>query len=265
MAGVSGLESLIASFDAATGYFDWAAFGPLSPAVRADMLADAELLGAGRVSGFELVDARVDAARELLAGVLDCAIDEVVLQPSTTHGLTHAMQGLSGTVIVPAGDERSLRVTAYRAQQSRGALTVREIDPPEGVAMIDAVARALTDEVTAVALSLVDARTGALTDLAALRELVGDRLLIVHAVQAFGAVDVDWSAADVVCGSGHAWLRAGRGTGFARFSAAARERIDPVLSGPSALWAEPATLGATEHAGPGGGVAPPMPTAAAYS
>ena len=79
--------------------------------------------------------------------------------------------------------------------------------------------------------SLVDFRTGYRADLGALRDVIGDRLLIVDAIQGFGVVDADWSAADVVCGNGYKWLRAGRGTGFAWFGERALERIAPVLSG----------------------------------
>src|SRR5690606_29200755 len=111
----------------------------------------------------------------------------------------------------------------------------REIDPPDGIVTIDSVVAALTDDVSAVAVSAVDFRTGALVDLAGLREAIGDRLLIVDAMQAFGVVDVEWNLADVVAGNGYKWLRAGRGTGFARFSARAQERIVPVLSGISGM------------------------------
>jgi len=230
MGSVNHLEPYLETFDGATGYLDWAAFGPLSPAVRAEMLADAELLGSGRRSSIDLVTERVDEARALVAGILGSAVDEVVLQPSTTHGLLHAMQGLTGTVVVSAQEFPALRVTARRAHDARGLLTVREIDPVDGVVSVDVVAKALDDDVTAIAVSLVDFRTGALADLPALRELIGDRLLIVDAIQGFGVTDVDFAAADVVCGNGYKWLRAGRGTGFARFSDRARERIEPVLS-----------------------------------
>lgn len=254
MADVNDLEPYLETFDSATGYLDWAAFGPLSPAVRAEMLADAELLGSGRRSSIDLVTARVTEARDLVAGVLGCAPEEVVLQPSTTHGLFHTMQGLTGTVVVSAQDFPSLRVTARRAQDARGLLSVREIDPIDGIVTVDAVAEALDDDVTAVGVSLVDFRTGALADLAALRELIGDRLLIVDAIQGFGVTEVDWAAADVVCANGYKWLRAGRGTGFARFSDRARERIEPVLSGISGMQGDATTPG----------VPAPLATAAAY-
>lgn len=254
MADVNDLEPYLETFDSGTGYLDWAAFGPLSPAVRAETSADAELLGSGRRSGIDLVTERVDEARGLIAQILACPVDEIVLQPSTTHGLTHAMQGLSGTVVLSAQEFPALRVTARRAQDARGRLVVREIDPPDGIVTADAVADALDDDVTAIAVSLVDYRTGALADLPALRELIGDRLLIVDAIQGFGVTDVDWAAADVVCGNGYKWLRAGRGTGFARFSDRARERIEPVLSGISGMQGDVSTPG----------VPAPLPTAAAY-
>ncbi len=254
MADVNDLEPYLETFDSATGYLDWAAFGPLSPAVRAEMRADAELLGSGRRSSIDLVTARVTEARDLVAGVLGCAPEEVVLQPSTTHGLFHTMQDLTGTVVVSAQDFPSLRVTARRAQDARGLLSVREIDAIDGIVTVDAVAEALDDDVTAVGVSLVDFRTGALADLAALRELIGDRLLIVDAIQGFGVTEVDWAAADVVCANGYKWLRAGRGTGFARFSDRARERIEPVLSGISGMQGDATTPG----------VPAPLVTAAAY-
>lgn len=240
---MSHLEPLIESFDAAAGYLDWARFGPLSPLVRAEMHADAELLGSGRRSGIDHVAARGAEARELIARLLSVSVDEIVLQPSATYGLAHAMFGLEGTVVVPAQDFPSVRVTAHRAAAARGALTVREIDPPDAIVTVDAVVEALTDDVSAVALSLVDFRTGALADLAGIRDAIGGRLLIVDAVQAFGVVDVDWRAADVIVGNGYKWLRAGRGTGFARFSPEARLRIAPVLSGISGMEGDAMSVG----------------------
>ena len=153
------------------------------------------------------------------------------------------MFGLEGTVVVPAQDFPAVRLSAARAAAARGLLAVREIDPPEGIVTTDAIVDALDDDVTAVALSLVDYRTGALVDLPAIREAIGDRLLIVDAIQAFGVVDVDWRAADVITGNGYKWLRSGRGTGFARFSPAARDRIEAVLSGISGMLGDAGTLG----------------------
>lgn len=230
---MSAYDDYLVSFDGDPGYLDWAAFGPISPTVRAEVFADADLLGNWRASSRVLIAERIDEARGLAAELLDVDADTVTLQPSSSHGLMHALFGLTGTVIASTAEFPSITMTLERAAQiSGGALTPRWITPENAFVTPEAVAEALDDDVTALAVSHVDFRTGYRADLAALRELLGpDRLLIVDAVQSFGVVEDDYSVADVVVGHGYKWLRAARGTGFASFSANARERITPVLSG----------------------------------
>lgn len=230
---MSDFDEYLATFEGDPGYLDWAAFGPISPTVRAEVFADADLLGSGRPSSRALVAERLDEARVLAAELLDVDTDTVTLQPSSSHGLMHALFGLSGSVIASTAEFPSITMTLERsAQLADGGVTPRWITPENGFVTVDAVADVLDDDVTALVVSHVDFRTGYRADLAGLRELLGpDRLLIVDAVQSFGVVDDDYAAADVVVGHGYKWLRAARGTGFASFSAAARERIAPVLSG----------------------------------
>lgn len=230
---MSAFDDYLATFEGDPGYLDWAAFGPISPTVRAEVFADADLLGSGRASSRSLVAERLDEARDLAAELLDVEAETVTLQPSSSHGLMHALFGLAGTAIASTAEFPSITMTLERAAQvSGGELAARWISPEHGFMTVDAVADALDDDVTALVVSHVDFRTGYRADLAALRELLGpDRLLIVDAVQSFGMVDDDYAAADVVVGHGYKWLRAARGTGFASFSSAARERIAPVLSG----------------------------------
>ncbi|WP_223626163.1 aminotransferase class V-fold PLP-dependent enzyme [Microbacterium sp. EST19A] len=230
---MSTFDDYVGTFDNESGYLNWAAFGPLSPSVREEIFADADLLGSGRPSSLSLVWERVGQAQELVAELLGAEPADVTLQPSSTQGLMHALYGTTGAVIASTAEFPSVSLTLERASAaSHRALTPRWITPDDGRVTPDVVAEALDDEVTALAVSLVDFRTGFRADLAALRELIGpDRLLIVDAVQAFGVVDVDYTAADVVVGHGYKWLRAGRGSAFAWFSSRARERIAPVLSG----------------------------------
>lgn len=228
---VGDLESFQASFDGEPGYLDWAAFGPLSSLVRADAQGDTELLGSGRRSGFDLVAEHVLEARELVAELIGSDAAQVVLQPSTTYGLMQAIYGLAGDLMVSRAEFPSLTVSATRAAEALGSMQVQWLDPEDGFVTPDLVRDALTDDTQALAVSLVDFRTGYRTDLTALRDVIGDRLLIVDAVQGFGAVQADYAAADVVCGNGYKWIRAGRGTGFAWFGERALERIAPVLSG----------------------------------
>ncbi|MDL5486214.1 aminotransferase class V-fold PLP-dependent enzyme [Microbacterium wangruii] len=259
---MTGLQDYLDSFDAEPGYLDWAKFGPLSPSVRAESHADAELLASGRNSGIDLVAGRAGEARELLADLLSTTVEHVTLQPSTTHGLMQAVYGLGGGILVSAREFPSLTVAAQRAGEV-GRARPHWLHAAEGMVTPEAVREALADaeDVAAVAVSAVDYRTGYRADLPGLREVVGDRLLIVDAIQAFGVVDEDWDVADVVCGNGYKWLRAGRGTGFAAFSDRALERLTPVLSGfagaesaldvfpvpPAASGAEAFTVSVPDH------------------
>ncbi|WP_102192386.1 aminotransferase class V-fold PLP-dependent enzyme [Microbacterium aurantiacum] len=237
---MSTFDDYLASFGGEPGYLNWAAFGPLAPAVREEVFADADLLGSGRPSSVALVAERIGQAQELIAEMLGVDASEVALQPSSTHGLMHALYGLAGHVIASTGEFPSVSLTLERAAQaSGGALTARWITPGDLRVTPGAVAEVLDDEVTALAVSHVDFRTGYRADLAGLRDVLGpDRLLIVDAVQSFGILEEDYAAADVVVGHGYKWLRAGRGTGFAWFSPTARERIAPVLSGITGTVAE---------------------------
>ena len=230
---VGTFDDYLGTFDSEPGYLNWAAFGPLSPSVREEIFADADLLGSGRPSSLALVAERIGQAKELVAELLGADAAEITLQPSSTQGLQHALYGLSGSVIASTAEFPSISLTLERAAAaSHGSLTPRWITPADGRVTPDAVADALDDDVTALVVSHVDFRTGFRADLAALRELLGpDRLLILDAVQSFGVVEADYAVADVVVGHGYKWLRAGRGTAFARFSTRARERIVPVLSG----------------------------------
>ena len=251
---MSALDDYLASFTGETGYLNWAAFGPLAPAVRSAMHDAVEVMGGYSPREHATVTARTGRAVAGIAEMLGAKRAEVVLRPSSTDALQHALYGLSGAVIAGSGEFPSISLTLQRAADaSSGALAPRWIDPVDGRVTTDAVATALDDDVTAVAVSHVDYRTGYRADLAALRELIGpDRLLIVDAVQSFGVVDEDWSTADVVAGHGYKWLRSGRGTGFARFSDRAVERLRPVLSGITGIDAD----------GPFSGAVPPPASAA---
>lgn len=225
------IAAYIDSFDSEPGYLDWAAFGPLSPTVRSEVHADAELLGTGRRSSVDLVNDHVDQSRDHAAAVLGVPSEQVVIQPSTSHGLQPAIYGLSGTLLVSRAEYPALTIAATRAEAACGTMKVGWLEPEHGFVTPDVIREALTDEVTAVAVSLVDFRTGFRADLTALRDVIGDRLLIVDAIQALGIVDAEYAAADVVCANGYKWLRAGRGTGVAAYSSRAVDRLTPVLSG----------------------------------
>lgn len=158
-----------------------------------------------------------------------------------------------GTVLVSEAEFPANTYPWARAEQT-GRVTVRRLRA--GHVTPDAVAEALTDDVTVVSVSAVDFRTGYRADLAALRDVIGDRLFVVDGIQGFGVIEAPWEVADVLVVGGQKWLRAGWGTGFTKLSDRMLERMDPVLSG----WTgarDPGLFDNTIH--------PPESTAAAWS
>ena len=218
-------------FSEPAGYLDFARFGPPSRAVldtTARLLERSAVAGPGTVDELMHHEARAKAAVGRLTGR---GTDQIVLLPHTSLGLFQAaFHAPGGEVLVSAAEFPANTYPWARAEQA-GRVRVRRLRPPDGYVTASAVADALSPDTTVVAVSAVDFRTGYRADLAALRDVVGDRLLVVDGIQAFGVVQEPWAAADVLVAGGQKWLRAGWGTGFAALSDRALERMEPLLSG----------------------------------
>jgi selenocysteine lyase/cysteine desulfurase len=214
-------------FHESPGYLDFARVGPPSRAVVEESAA---LLGQVAAAGRSTVDelmATDERARSAVARLCGATADRVNLLPHTSQGLFQAAFSVRGEVLVSAAEFPANTYPWARAEQA-GRLRVRWL---RGRVTPEAVAAALTAETTVVSVSAVDFRTGYRADLAALREVVGDRLLVVDGIQGVGVVDEPWEAADVLVCGGQKWLRAGWGCAFAVLSERALDRMRPVLSG----------------------------------
>jgi selenocysteine lyase/cysteine desulfurase len=130
-----------------------------------------------------------------------------------------------------AGEFPSITFAAVRAAQALGVVTPMWIETDHGRVTPGNLREQLTASVAAVAVSLVDFRTGYLVDLEGIRQVIGDRLLIVDAIQGFGVVDAPYEVADIVVSGGQKWTRAGWGTGFLALSDRALDALTPVFSG----------------------------------
>lgn len=218
-------------FDESDGYLDFARVGPPSRAVVEETAA---LSGRLAVAGPSTVDDLMSGdrrARLAVARLCGAADDRVALLPHTSQGLFQAAFGVpAGEVLVSAAEFPANTYPWVRAEQA-GLLTVRWLRAPGGRVTPEAVAAALTPGTTVVSVSAVDFRTGYRADLGALREVVGDRLLVVDGIQGVGVVDEPWEVADVLVCGGQKWLRAGWGIAFAVLSDRALARMDPLLSG----------------------------------
>lgn len=239
------------------GYLDHARVGPLSrPAARA--LAGAAAL-ASRMAPADLdrLFALGDAAREAAAGLLGARPHEVALAPSTSNGLFTVAAALRGpgTVLVPR-DEFPANVYPWLRFAGRGGPDVRLLDSDAGRHITPDLLRSrLTPGVVALAVSAVDSLTGHVAPLAALKEVLGPRrLLIVDAIQGLGSVPLEAEAADVLVSGGQKWLRAGWGAALLLIRDRCGARLSPGLGG----WAGVAEPFGDRHP------APPLPGAAAH-
>lgn len=232
MCTMSGLADYLGGFAEDPGYLDFARFGPISRAVAGEADAQQELLMRGRPGVLDRLGGGADRLRAAAARVTGFRNDQIVFQPSATQGLNQAVLGVSGGILMSPREVPSLPTSAVRASEALRATAPIWLDTDHGRVTPGAIRDHLTSTTTAVALSVVDPRTGYLVDIEGVRQVIGDRLLIIDATQGLGVVDAPWAAADVVACGGSAWLRAGFGTAFLAVSDRAAGRLTPVLSGP---------------------------------
>ena len=225
------VDEFAAGFDEDPGYLDFARVGPLPRVVAEEERAMIELLRRVRFGSLNSLGSQDERVREAIGGLIGFRADHVVFQPNTSTGLMHAMFGITGGVALSAAEFPSITFAAVRAAESLGVLTPVWLESDYGRVTPGTIRDQLTPTTAAVAVSLVDFRTGYLADLEGIRQVIGDRLLIVDAMQGFGVVDAPYRLADVIVSGGQKWIRAGWGTGFLALSDRAVERLTPVFSG----------------------------------
>ncbi len=226
-------------FNEEPGYLNFAWAGPMGRTVREEEAAQSSLLGRARF-GTLLTQEEEESTRfrRVVSQAIGFRPDQIVFQPNTSSGLMQAIFGLEGEIAISPAEFPSLTFAATRAQAALGKLTPRWLEPEHGRVTPGTLREQLTPDITAVGVSLVDFRTGYLADLEGIRQVIGDRLLIVDAIQGFSVTDVPYQVADVIVSGGQKWVRAGWGTGFLALSDRAVDRLTPVLSGFSATDAE---------------------------
>ncbi|MDQ1548275.1 MAG: hypothetical protein QOH69_3179 [Actinomycetota bacterium] len=228
------LDDYAASFGEEPGYLNFAAQGPPGRAVKDEQYALTGLFGRARFGSLDGLFDQDERVRNAVAAVTGFAPTQIGFQPNTSSGLMHAMFGLTGGVALSVAEFPSMSFAAVRAAEALGAITPVWMETDHGRVTPGNLRAQLTPEVTAVAVSLVDFRTGYVADLEGIRQVIGDRLLIVDAMQGFGVVDAPYEVADVVAAGGQKWIRAGWGTGFLALSDRAAQTVVPVFSGFSA-------------------------------
>jgi selenocysteine lyase/cysteine desulfurase len=228
---VSG--AYLSEFSEPVGYVDFAAIGPPSRRVVG------AVSGAyGRVAepdgdfGQAALGA-YEAALGMLGRFLGVAPELVTVVPSTSTGLFRVAFGLApgdGNVVVPS-HEFPANVYPWLRAAALGGPEVRLVEVPDRRVTAGVLSDAVDDETRAIAVSTVDYLSGFRPDLAALRELADDALLVVDAIQGLGALRHSLAPADVLVAGGQKWLRAGWGSGVLAVSRRAVDLLHPALTG----------------------------------
>ena len=225
------LDEYLERFGEEPGYLDFARRAPIGRAAREEENALSSLSGRSRFGTLDTLDEQDARVRAAVATLVGFRPDQVVFQPNTSQGLMHALFGITGEVALSPAEFPSSTFAVSRASDALKVVTPLWLETDDGRVTPGNLKRQLTKSTVAVVVSLVDFRTGYLVDLEGIRQVIGDRLLIVDAIQGFGVVDAPYPVADVIVSGGQKWIRAGWGTGFLALSDRAVDRLTPVFSG----------------------------------
>ena len=226
------LDEYTESFTDEPGYLDYARVGPIGRVVRDEETAQSSLLGRSRFGTLASLMVEQDVRmRDAVSRLIAVPSERIVFEPNASQGLMHAMFGFTGRIAMSPAEFPSITFGAVRAADALHVLEPVWLETDQGHVTPGNLRDQLDASVHAVAVSLVDFRTGYLIDLEGIRQVIGDRLLILDASQGFPVVDAPFALADVVVGNGQKWARAGWGTGFLALSERAVEQLTPVFSG----------------------------------
>ncbi len=226
-------DAYLHEFSEPLGYLDFAGIGPPSRRVRV-AVSDAY----SRVSepdgdvGPPILGA-YEAALGTVGRFLGVAPELVTVVPSTSAGLFQVAFGLApfgGNIVVPS-HEFPANVYPWLRAAGMGGPEIRLVDIPDRRVTAGALSDAVDDETRAISVSSVDYLSGFRPDLAALRELADDALLIVDAVQGLGAIEFPSSLPDVIVAGGQKWLRSGWGSGLLALSPRSVDMLHATLTG----------------------------------
>lgn len=226
------IDEYASQFSDEPGYLNFARVGPVGRTVKDEQYGLTGLLGRARFGTLDALETEQHSrVREAVSALTGFDSEQICFQPNTSQGLMHALFGLTGGVALAPSEFPSNTFAAVRASQALGVVTPQWLETDNGRVTPGGLREQLTASTSAVVVSLVDFRTGYLADLEGIRQVIGDRLLIVDAIQGFGLVDAPYELADVVVSGGQKWARAGWSTGFMALSQTALERLAPVFSG----------------------------------
>jgi cysteine desulfurase / selenocysteine lyase len=217
-------------------YLDHAAIAPLATPVRSTIEV---FLARQTEEPFDVVhwERLRSQVRSRIAELLSVGVETITFVRNTTSGLGLVAAGLdweAGDNIVGVDREFPANIYPWMGLRRKN-VELRLYRPAQGRIDVRALAQLCDARTRVVAISQVQFWSGFRTDLAALLAALRgrDALLVVDAIQAVGALQVDLSRTpvDFLCAGAQKWLLGPLGAGFAYVGPRMLERLDPVIIG----------------------------------
>src|SRR5712691_9198865 len=221
-------------------YLDHAANAPLATPVRSTMQV---YLARMSEEPFDLAhwERLRNQVRTRIAELLSVGAESITFTKNTTAGLGLVAAGLdweAGDNIVGVHREFPSNIYPWMGLKRKG-VELRLYQPEQGRIDVKAVARLCDRRTRVLAISAVQFWSGFRTDLGALSTALRghDVLLVVDAIQAVGAVQLDLARApvDFLCAGAQKWMLGPVGIGFAYVGPRMLERLNPVTIGPDSV------------------------------
>jgi cysteine desulfurase/selenocysteine lyase len=216
-------------------YLDAAAIGLVSTRVRdavARVLDEHVERGIAAAAGWT---GHANDARGLIAELVGGRATNVAFTQNTSTGNALVANGIEWTegdnIVVPA-EEFPSNFYPWLALRRRG-VEIRGVPMLDGHADVEALGHHVDAQTRVVAVSAVQYTSGHRYDLAQIRALARNALLVVDGTQAVGAIVIDSDAAgiDVLAVSAHKWMNGPLGIGFVHLSNRAMEVLHPSTVG----------------------------------
>ena len=224
-------QTYLDEYDEPFGFMDFASVGAMSRRARERVRHEIEWMSGAEGKIVPIILEHIDATKLLVAELIGTDPGHVTVIPNTSSGLFAVAFGLSGgSVVVPSTEFPANLYPWIRAGEA-GRIEPRFVTSSDGRYAPEVFAAAVDSTTTAVAVSQVDYQTGYRVDLAAVRDAVGDALVVVDSVQALGAIGSPFAHADVVVAGGQKWLRSGIGIGVMAMSDRAMDRLETTFTG----------------------------------
>ncbi len=180
---------------------------------------------------------RVEEVRSACARLAGTETRQVAFVKNTSEALSFVAEGLDwqpGDAVITVDEEFPSNVYPWRSLERLG-VEARQVSAASVLGDLAELASAFDERVRLVAVSAVAYATGDRRALAPLADLCRSRgaLLVVDAIQALGAVEMnmDRDGVDCLAADGHKWMCAPEGAGFLALSDRLLDRIRPTQLG----------------------------------